>query len=557
MPRDSFVHLHLHTEYSLLDGSIRMKELMKKAAEFKMPAVAMTDHGNLYGAIEFYQEARRAGVKPIIGCEAYIAPGSHKDRPASRRDAAYHITLLAENETGYRNLVKLITTAHLDGFHYVPRIDKELLAARSTGLIGLSGCLAGEINSAIQANNIEKAKQGAAEYRDILGSENFFIELHDHGMEAQRKCNSVLPQIARDLGVGLVAANDVHFLRRSDHQAHDVMLCIGTGKMVQDETRMRYVPELYFKSPEEMHEVFRDFPQAIQNTLEIGERCHLDLEFGRSKYPEYPVPAGKTRQGFLRELCYDGLRQRYGERAASDAELIRRLDYELGVLEKTGFVSYLLIVWDFIHFAKERGIPVGPGRGSAAGSIVAYVLGITDIDPLQYGLIFERFLNPDRVSPPDIDIDFCEARRGEVLEYVRQKYGERRVAQIITFGKLKAKSVVRDVGRVMGLSYGDCDRIAKMIPPDVGMTLQKALEINPELKGAYQNESTVRRVIDYGFTLEGISRNASTHAAGVVIGAEPLTNIVPLTTGTNSNEAICGATTVGALYGTMATKPMS
>jgi DNA polymerase III subunit alpha len=538
MPRDSFVHLHLHTEYSLLDGAIRMKELMKKAAEFKMPAVAMTDHGNLFGAIEFYQEAMRAGVKPIIGCEAYIAPGSHKDRPASRRDAAYHFTLLAKNETGYRNLVKLVTTAHLDGFHYAPRIDKELLAARSAGLIGLSGCLAGEINSAIQANNIEKAKQSAAEYRDILGSENFFIELHDHGMEEQRKCNSVLPQIARDLGLGLVGANDVHFLRRSDHQAHDVMLCIGTGKMVQDETRMRYVPELYFKSPEEMREVFRDFPQAIENTLAIGERCHLDLEFGRSKYPEYPVPAGKTREGYLRELCYDGLRQRYRERAASDPELIRRLDYELGVFEKTGFVSYLLIVWDFIHFAKEKGIPVGPGRGSAAGSIVAYVLGITDIDPLQYGLLFERFLNPDRVSPPDIDIDFCEARRSEVLEYVRQKYGERRVAQIIIFGKLKAKSVVRDVGRVMGWSYRDADRIAKMIPNELNMTLDTAVEKNPELKRAVATEPATRQLFDYAKILEGLSRNAGVHAAGVVIADRDLSDYIPLCRDVKGNDVI-------------------
>src|SRR2546422_8326393 len=325
MPRDSFVHLHLHTEYSLLDGAIRMKELMKKAAEFEMPAVAITDHGNLFGAIEFYQEATRAGVKPIIGCEVYVAPRSHKGRPPSRRDSAYHFTLLAENETGYRNLVKLVTAAHLDGFHYAPRIDKELLAARSAGLIGLSGCLAGEINSAIQANNFEKAKQSAAEYRDILCPQNFFMELHDHGMEAQHKCNRVLPQIAGDLGVGLVAANDVHFLRRSDHEAHDVMLCIGTGKMVQDENRMRYVPELYFKSPAEMCEVFRDFPEAITNTLEIGERCHVNLEFGRSKYPEYPVSAGKTRENYLRELCYKGLHERYGERATNDSELTRRL----------------------------------------------------------------------------------------------------------------------------------------------------------------------------------------------------------------------------------------
>ena len=538
MSRDSFVHLHLHTEYSLLDGSIRMKELMKKAAEFEMPAVAITDHGNLFGAVEFYQEAQRAAVKPIIGCEVYVAPGSHKDRPPSRRDSAYHFTLLAENEVGYRNLVKLVTAAHLDGFHYAPRIDKNLLAERSTGLIGLSGCLAGEINSAIQANNIEKAKETAAEYRDILGAENFFVELHDHGMEEQKMCNTVLVQIARDLGIGMVAANDVHFLRRSDHQAHDVMLCIGMGKMVQDETRLHYLPELYFKSPAEMRQLFRDFPKAISNTLAIGERCHVDLEFGCSKYPEYPVPAGKTREGYLRELCYEGLRARYGERATTDPELKRRLDYELGVLEKTGFVSYLLIVWDFIHFAKEKGIPVGPGRGSAAGSIVAYVLGITDIDPLQYGLIFERFLNPDRVSPPDIDVDFCEARRGEVLEYVRQKYSERRVAQIITFGKLKAKSVVRDVGRVLGWSYRDADRIAKMIPNELNITLDGAVEKNSELKRALASEPATRQLFEHAKVLEGLSRNAGVHAAGVVIADRDLSDYIPLCRDVKGNDVI-------------------
>src|SRR5213082_2432707 len=541
MPRDSFVHLHLHTEYSLLDGAIRIKELMKKAAEFKMPAVAITDHGNLYGAIEFYQEAQRAGVKPIVGCEAYIAPGSHKDRPNSMRESAYHFTLLARDETGYHNLVKLISTAHLDGFHYRPRIDKELLAQHSAGLIGLSGCLASEVNSAIQANKIDIAKQSAAEYRDILGAENFFMEMHDHGMEEQRQCNCVLPKIAKDLGVGLVAANDVHFLRRSDHDAHDVMLCIGTGKMVQDENRMRYVPELYFKSPAEMREVFRDFPEAITNTLEIGVRCHVDLEFGRSKYPEYPVPAGKTRESYLRELCYSGLRQRYGERAASDAELLRRLDYELGVLEKTGFVSYLLIVWDFIHFAKERRIPVGPGRGSAAGSMVAYVLGITDIDPLQYGLIFERFLNPDRVSPPDIDVDFCETRRGEVLEYVRQKYGERRVSQIVTFNKMNAKSAVRDVGRVIGLSYGEADRLARMIPAGPGqqnISLTDSALANPELRRAIETEPATRQLWDHALLLEGRSRNFGVHAAGIVIGDRDLSEYVPLRRDPKEKEVI-------------------
>ena len=515
-----------------------MKELMKKAAEFKMPAVAMTDHGNLFGAVEFYQEAQRAGVKPIIGCEVYVAPGSHKDRPPSRRESAYHFTLLAENETGYRNLVKLVTTAHLDGFHYAPRIDKEMLAAHSAGLIGLSGCLAGEINSAIQANNIEKAKQGAAEYRDILGAANFFVELHDHGMEEQKMCNAALVPIARDLGVGLAAANDVHFLRRSDHDAHDVMLCIGTGKMVQDENRMRYLPELYFKSPAEMQQLFGDFPESITNTLHVGERCNLELEFGRSKYPEYPAPPGKTREEYLRELCYQGLRTRYGERAAADSELTGRLEYELGVLEKTGFVSYLLIVWDFIHFAKEKGIPVGPGRGSAAGSIVAFVLGITDIDPLQFGLIFERFLNPDRISPPDIDVDFCEARRGEVLEYVRQKYGERRVAQIITFGKLKAKSVVRDVGRVMGWSYRDADRIAKMIPNELNITLDGAVGKNAELKRAIANEPATRQLFEHAKVLEGLSRNAGVHAAGVVIADRDLSDYIPLCHDVKGNDVI-------------------
>ncbi|HJT82465.1 MAG TPA: DNA polymerase III subunit alpha [Chthoniobacterales bacterium] len=538
MPRDSFVHLHLHTEYSLLDGAIRMKELMKKAAEFNMPAVAITDHGNLFGAIEFYQEAQRAGIKPIIGCEAYVAARSHKDRNSSVRDPAYHFTLLAQNETGYRNLVKLISTAHLDGFHYRPRIDKELLAQHSSGLIGLSGCLAGEVNSAIQANRLDQAKQAAAEYRDIMGRENFFVELHDHGMEEQRQCNCHLPKIAQDLGVEIVAANDVHFLRRSDHEAHDVMLCIGTGKMVADEQRMRYKPELYLKSPDEMRELFRDFPQAITNTLAVAERCHLDLEFGRSKYPEYTVPEGQTREQYLRQLCHAGLAERYGQRATTDPQLLQRLDYELGVLEKTGFVSYILIVWDFIHFAKERKIPVGPGRGSAAGSLVAYAVGITDIDPLQYGLIFERFLNPDRISPPDIDVDFCEARRGEVLEYVRQKYGERRVAQIITFGKLKARSVVRDVGRVIGLPYAAADRIAKMIPNELNITLESAVEKNSDLKRAIASERETKQVFEYGRVLEGISRNAGIHAAGVVIADRDLTEYVPLCRDVKGNDVI-------------------
>src|SRR6266576_2931236 len=540
MPRDSFVHLHLHTEYSLLDGAVRMGDLMKKAVEMEMPAIAITDHGNLFGAIDFYQSAMAAGIKPIIGCEAYITTGSYKDK-ALGRDSIFHLTLLGENETGYRNLVKLVSAAHLDGFYHRPRIDKELLAAHSAGLIGLSGCLASEVNTAIQRGKLEKAQRVTAEYRDIFGPENFFIELHDHGIAEQKICNTHLPKFAKEFGLGLVAANDVHFLRRSDHRAHDVLMCINTGAKVQDQYRMRYEPELYFKSPEEMREIFRDFPDAISNTVEIAARCNLELEFGRSKYPEYPAPEGKTREAYLRELCYKGLHERYGERAASDAELIKRLDYEVDVLEKTGFVSYFLIVWDFIHFAKERGIPVGPGRGSAAGSMVAYVLGITDIDPLQYGLIFERFLNPERISPPDIDVDFCKDRRGEVLEYVRQKYGERRVSQIVTFNKMNAKSAVRDVGRVIGLSYGEADRLARMIPSGPGqqnITLAESALANPELRRAIETEPATRQLWDHAILLEGRSRNFGVHAAVIVIGDRDLSEYVPLRRDPKEKEVI-------------------
>ncbi len=538
MPADPFVHLHLHTEYSLLDGAVRMKELMAKAAALEMPAVAITDHGNLHGAIEFYQAATAAGIKPIIGVEAYMAPGAIKDRPNSQRDAAHHFTLLARNEAGYRNLVRLMSTAHLEGMHYKPRIDKELLAAHSEGLIGMSACLKGEVNLALQADQLDKARASAATFRDILGAKNFFLELHDHGIEAQRKCNHFLPEIAREFGLGLVAANDVHFLERSHHEAHDVMICIGTGKMVHDEKRMRYTPELYFKTAAEMRALFPDHPEAISNTIAVAERCDLKLDFGTSKFPEYEPPAGKTREEYLRELCQAGLRKRFGDRAVNDPEVLARFEKELGVLEKTGFVSYFLIVWDFIHYAKERGIPVGPGRGSAAGSLIAYVLEITDIDPLQFGLQFERFLNPERVSPPDIDVDFCESRRGEVLSYVRQKYGERRVSQIITFGKLKAKSVVRDVGRVMGLGYGDCDRIAKMIPNELNITLAQAAEKTPDLKRAIETEPATRQLWEYAGLLEGLSRNAGVHAAGVVIGDRDLSEYVPLCRDSKGNEVV-------------------
>lgn len=534
----SFVHLHCHSEYSLLDGAVRVEDLIKKTKEFGMPAVALTDHGNLYGAVPFYQATKNTGVKPIIGCEMYLAPGSMTDKNASSgKDAAFHLTVLAENEDGYKNLVKLVTAAHLEGFYYKPRVDKELLAKYSKGLIVLSGCLKGEINSLLQMGNLKAAEQTAAGYRDIFGKENFYIELHDHGIEAQRRCNPDLVRIARTLDLGLVAANDVHFLERSHHEAHDIMICIGTGSMVLDEKRMRYVPELYFKSAEEMRSLFAELPEACDNTLHIAERCHFEMEFGKPKYPAYEPPAGMTREAYLRDLCYTGLRKRYGERSETDAELQERLSYELSVIEKTGFVSYFLIVWDFINYAKKKGIPVGPGRGSAAGSLIAYVLEITDIDPLRYGLIFERFLNPERISPPDIDVDFCMDRRGEVIDYVRKKYGERAVSQIVTFGTLGAKSVVRDVGRVLGWSYGDGDRIAKMIPNELNIDLEGAAKKNPELSAAIENEPAVRQLWDYATVLEGLSRNTGIHAAGVVIGDRALDEFIPLCRG-KENEVV-------------------
>ena len=526
-----FVHLHLHSEFSLLDGAIRFDELISKAKEFQMPAIALTDHGNLFGAIEFYQTATAAGIKPIIGCEIYVAPGSMHEKKSSAhgRDTAYHLTLLATNDVGYHNLIKLSTAAHLEGFYYKPRVDKELLAKHAEGLIALSGCLKGEINSALGENDFEKARALTIEYRDIFGKENFFIELSDHGIEAQRRNRPLLIQLAKEFELGLVATNDVHFLERAHHEAHDVMICIGTGAMVADEKRMHYVPELYFKSGDEMAALFADCPEAISNTIKIAERCNLTLEFNQSKYPDYKPPSGKTREGYLRELCEQGLHHRFGEKI--NDELHHRLDYELSVLEKTGFVSYFLIVWDFIHYAKTHGIPVGPGRGSAVGSLVSYALEITDLNPLEYGLIFERFLNPDRISPPDIDIDFCQNRRGEVIYYVRKKYGERAVSQIITFGTMGAKSVVRDVGRVLGWSYSDADRIAKMIPNELNITLKSALEKNGDLKKAVEEEPATAQLWNYATFLEGLTRNAGVHAAGIVIADRDLSDYIPLTRG--------------------------
>ena len=544
MSADSFVHLHCHTEYSTLDGAVRIAAAMKKAKEYGMPALAITDHGNMFGAIEFYQAGNDCGVKPIIGCEVYVAPDAHTKKSAnSQRESAYHLTLLAQDEAGYRNLVKLVSIAHLDGMYYKPRIDKELLAQHAKGLIGLSGCLKGEVNQAIIDDNLPKARELAAAYRDILGKDSFFLELHNHGIEAQIKCNRVLPTLANDLGLGLVAANDVHFLNKADHPAHDALICIGTGSNVTDERRLRYVEEVYFKSPAEMRALFAEVPEACDNTLAIAERCGLKIDTS-PKYPNYTPPEGKTQNRYLRDITEAGLRNRYGSDADSEA-VQSRYALEISVLETQGFVNYFLIVWDFIHWAKQHGIPVGPGRGSAAGSMIAYAMGITDIDPIKFKLLFERFLNPERVSPPDIDVDFCVNRRGEVIDYVRNKYGERSVSQIITFGTLGAKSVLRDVARVQGWSYGDADRVAKMIPNELGITLAGfdkknketgtiehiagAIDKNPELKKAVETEPATAQLWDVATKLEGLTRGVGVHAAGVVIGDRDLSEYIPLT----------------------------
>jgi DNA polymerase-3 subunit alpha len=527
---ETFVHLHVHSEYSLLDGACRIPELAARAAELKMPALALSDHGNLFGAIEFYKECKKANVKPIIGCEVYLAPASRFDRKAnSAREASTHFLLLAKDETGYKNLVKLVSAAHLEGMYYKPRIDKEILRQYSKGLIGTSACLAGEVARFIAAGRMKDAEQSIDDFKNIFEPGDFYLEIADHGIALQHTVAEELLKFGKKFDLKIVATNDVHYVKKEHAAAHDVLLCIQTGAKITDENRMRYHgPEFYLKTTEEMAALFKDVPDALATTLEIAEKCNLKIALGENKYPAYNVPEGETREGYLRRLCFEGLEKRFGERAKEPA-LRERLDFELDVLIKTGFTSYFLIVWDFINYAKTNDIPVGPGRGSAAGSLIAYVLEITDLDPLKYGLFFERFLNPERISPPDIDVDFCYNRRPEVIEYVRKKYGEKSVAQIITFGTLGAKMALRDVGRVMGLSYGEADRLAKMIPFDPKMTLEKALNESPDFKRAYDEEDVARSVIDSAMTLEGVSRQAGVHAAGVVISDHDLTDYVPLT----------------------------
>ena len=539
---DSFVHLHLHTEYSTLDGMNRAEDVAKRAASLGMPAVAMTDHGNMFGAIEFYQACKKAGVKPILGCEIYLCPTTKEDKreiPGRKRNC--HMTLLAETNEGWANLTKLVTVGHLEGMYYgKPRVERDDLRKFATGIICLTGCISGPVNEWLIANDMPKAREALAEMIDIFGKENTYVEIHNHSLGPQLQVLPQLVELAKEFGLKTVAANDVHFLNRSDHEAHDVLICIGTGKQLIDENRMHYTPEVYFKTAEEMREVFRDYPEACDATLEIAERCNVTLSLDPSsseKYPQFGTPDGSPREEYFRRLCYEGLVSRYGEEKSQDPEVVARLDYEINTINSLGFASYFLITADFIKWARDHDIPVGPGRGSAAGSLVAYTMGITDICPLRFGLLFERFLNPERVSPPDVDIDFCQSRRGEVIEYVREKYGRRSVSQIITYGTLGAKSVLRDVARVMGVAYGEADRIAKMIEAKPGVTLEKEWKDKAELRELVDSSTTYHELWDYAVKLEGLVRNVGVHAAGVVIGDRPLDNHVPLTLG-NEGEVV-------------------
>jgi DNA polymerase-3 subunit alpha len=572
MSHADFVHLHLHTEYSLLDGACRLDKLMNRAHELKFPALAITDHGAMHGVIEFYQAARAKGIKPIIGCEVYVAPGSRLERKKVEGDKYHHLGLLVKDEPGYKNLIKLTTAAHLEGYYYKPRIDKEILAKHSEGLIAMSGCLASEIPDLIMKDQIDKARDAVDFFKQTLGAENFFLELQNHGIPEQAKVNQQLIKFAKEFGLKLVATNDVHYVEKNHSHAHDCLVCIGTQSMLSDPKRMSagYVPEqFYLRSADEMKARFAEVQDAVKNTLEVAEKCNLEIKFGQLHYPVFHPPEHFTREGFLRQWLAEGLFARYtihakaegkdfvvtgiddpkrlptiqkpevgsqkpGENLLNDPDVaaaiktvIDRLQLELTVIEKTGFISYFLIVGDFIRYGRSQGIAC-VARGSAAGSIVTYLLEIANVDPIRYGLLFERFLNPERVNPPDIDIDFADDRRADVIEYVRKKYGDNSVAQIITFGTMGAKSVVRDVGRVMGLAYGDCDRLAKMIPFDLKMDLTKALKQSPEFKEAYENEDVTRELVDTALILEDLTRNASVHAAGVVIGDQPLVNLLPL-----------------------------
>ena len=523
----NFTHLHVHTEYSLLDGSNKIKEYVDRVRELGMDSAAITDHGVMYGVIDFYRAARAAGINPILGCEVYVAPGSRFDREAgSGDDRYYHLVLLAENNQGYSNLMKIVSKGFVEGFYYKPRVDLSLLEKYHEGIIALSACLAGEVARFLTRGMYEDAKKAALRYQDIFGKGNFFLELQDHGIPEQQNVNQQLLKMHRETGIELVATNDVHYTLAEDAQPHDVLLCLQTGKKLADEDRMRYEGgQYYVKSPEEMERLFPYAPEALENTHKIAQRCHVEIEFGVTKLPKFDVPEGYTSWEYLNELCFKGLEERY---QPVTEELKERLNYELSTIRNMGYVDYFLIVWDFIKYARDHDIMVGPGRGSAAGSLVAYTLGITQLDPIRYDLLFERFLNPERVSMPDIDVDFCFERRQEVIDYVRRKYGDDCVVQIVTFGTLAARGVIRDVGRVMDLPYAQVDTIAKMIPQELNITIDKALQMNPEFKKAYEEQKEIHDLIDTAKRLEGLPRHTSMHAAGVVISQKDVSEYVPL-----------------------------
>ena len=522
-----FTHLHTHTEYSLLDGSNKIKEYVSRVKELGMDSAAITDHGVMYGVIDFYRAAREAGINPILGCEVYVAPGSRFDREiGSGEDRYYHLVLLAENNQGYSNLMKIVSKGFVDGYYYKPRIDLELLEQYHEGIIALSACLAGEVARYLSRGMYEDAKVAALRYQDIFGKGNFFLELQDHGIPLQRTVNQQLFRLHKETGIDLVATNDVHYTTAEDADPHDILLCLQTGKKLADEDRMRYEGgQYYVKSPEEMAKLFPYALEALENTHKIAERCHVEIEFGVTKLPKYDVPEGYTSWEYLNKLCFDGLKRCY---QTVTPQLKERLEYELDTIKNMGYVDYFLIVWDFIKYARDNDIMVGPGRGSAAGSLVAYTLGITQLDPIRYELLFERFLNPERVSMPDIDVDFCFERRQEVIDYVVRKYGKDRVVQIVTFGTLAARGVIRDVGRVLDMPYAQVDVIAKMIPMELNITINKALEMNPELRKAYEEQEDVHHLIDMAKRLEGLPRHTSMHAAGVVISQKDVDEYVPL-----------------------------
>ncbi len=523
----AFTHLHVHTEFSLLDGSNKIKEYVARVKELGMNSAAITDHGVMFGVIDFYKAANAAGINPILGCEVYVAPNSRFDREASHgEDRYYHLVLLAENNQGYQNLMKIVSKGFVDGYYYKPRVDMEILEQYHEGVIALSACLAGEVQRYLVRGMYEDAKEVAYKYEKCFGKGNFFLELQDHGIPEQKTVNAQLLRLSEETGIELVATNDVHYTYADDAEAHDILLCIQTGKKLADENRMRYEGgQYYVKSEEEMKKLFPYALQAIENTQKIADRCHVEIEFGVTKLPHFEVPEGYDSWTYLNKLCHEGLVRRYPDK---HEELLPKLDYELGVIQKMGYVDYFLIVWDFINYARTHGIPVGPGRGSAAGSLVSYTTGITNIDPIKYSLLFERFLNPERVTMPDIDIDFCFERRSEVIDYVVEKYGKDCVTQIVTFGTLLAKGVIRDVGRVMDLPYSFCDTIAKMIPNELGITIDKALVMNPELRAMYESDDTVKTLIDMSKRLEGLPRHTSMHAAGVVISQKSMDEYVPL-----------------------------